>query len=52
MANALDEFCRDTRAILQSKPLWDALPLVADRLGVVLCNPNRFGKRDQILEQA
>jgi predicted metal-dependent enzyme (double-stranded beta helix superfamily) len=39
MAYALDQFCKDTHAILKSQPLAAALPQVADRLGELLANP-------------
>jgi transcriptional regulator with XRE-family HTH domain len=34
MAYTLDEFCADSRAILKTAPLSDALEQIADRLGV------------------
>jgi hypothetical protein len=39
MAYTLDQFCTDSRDILKSKPLADALPQVADRLSLLLANP-------------
>src|SRR5438552_14148632 len=40
MAYTLDEFCADSRAILKTAPLSDALEQIADRLGRLLCNPD------------
>jgi hypothetical protein len=40
MAYALDEFCRDTRAILRSQPLMDALTQISGRLARLLDNPS------------
>jgi hypothetical protein len=39
MAYTLDEFCADGRTILQSNPLANALPQIAERLGRLLANP-------------
>lgn len=39
MAYTLDDFCADSRAILKSQPLADALPQMAERLGQLLSNP-------------
>jgi hypothetical protein len=39
MAYTLDEFCADSRAILESEALASALPRIAERLGVLLGNP-------------
>jgi hypothetical protein len=38
MAYTLDEFCADTRAVLKSKPLADALPRIAEHLSRLLGN--------------
>src|SRR5438128_3236288 len=40
MAYTLDEFCADSRAILKTAPLSDALEQIADRLGRLLSNPD------------
>jgi hypothetical protein len=40
MAYTLDEFCTDSRAILKSKALDDALPQIAEHLGKLLSNPD------------
>jgi hypothetical protein len=39
MAYTLDEFCRESRAILKSQPLADALTQISDRLARLLANP-------------
>src|SRR5262245_41043893 len=39
MAYTLDEFCADSRALLKAEPLQQALPLIADRLALLLANP-------------
>jgi hypothetical protein len=39
MAYTLDAFCVESRVILKSKPLADALTQVADRLSRLLANP-------------
>ena len=39
MAYTLDEFCADTRAILKSQPLANALTQVSERLARLLANP-------------
>ena len=39
MAYTLNEFCKDTNAILKASPLDQALPQVADRLSQLLGNP-------------
>jgi hypothetical protein len=39
MAYTLDDFCSDTRALLNGKPLPHALPRIAERLGSLLSNP-------------
>jgi hypothetical protein len=39
MAYTLDQFCADSRDLLKSNPLADALPQVADRLSRLLSNP-------------
>jgi predicted metal-dependent enzyme (double-stranded beta helix superfamily) len=38
MAYSLKDFCTETSALLKAKPLADALPQVADRLGKLLVN--------------
>ena len=40
MAYTLDEFCAQSRAILKSQPLPNALPQIAERLGRLLSNPD------------
>src|SRR5438552_17604560 len=40
MAYTLDEFCADSRAILKTAPLSDALTQIADRLARLLSNPD------------
>jgi hypothetical protein len=39
MAYTLKDFCTDASATLKAKPLADALPLVAEKLGTLLVNP-------------
>jgi predicted metal-dependent enzyme (double-stranded beta helix superfamily) len=39
MAYTLDQFCADSRAILKTQALADALPQIADRLSRLLANP-------------
>src|SRR5215467_1787299 len=39
MAYTLDNFCTDAHALLQAKPLAEALPQVAERLSKLLVNP-------------
>jgi hypothetical protein len=39
MAYTLDAFCTETRAILKTEPLSDALGRIAERLGRLLSNP-------------
>jgi hypothetical protein len=39
MAYTLDEFCTESRAILEAQPLPNALPQIAERLGRLLVNP-------------
>jgi hypothetical protein len=39
MAYTLNEFCAESRAILKSQPLPNALPQIAERLGRLLSNP-------------
>jgi len=39
MAYTLDEFCRESSAILKSHPLADALPQISERLARLLANP-------------
>jgi hypothetical protein len=39
MTYTLDEFCADSRAILKTEPLADALAHIAERLGRLLSNP-------------
>ena len=39
MAYTLDQFCAESRAILESMPLAKALPQMADRLSQLLLNP-------------
>jgi predicted metal-dependent enzyme (double-stranded beta helix superfamily) len=39
MAYTLDQFNADTKKLLQSKPLSDALPQIAERLSQLLINP-------------
>jgi predicted metal-dependent enzyme (double-stranded beta helix superfamily) len=40
MAYSLNEFCSDSRALLKSQPLAEALPQVAERLSRLLANPD------------
>lgn len=40
MAYTLKDFCADSHDILKAKPLAEALPQVADRLGKLLANPD------------
>ena len=40
MAYSLDDFCRDSRAILKAEALSNALPKISDRLGQLLSNPD------------
>ena len=39
MAYTLDAFCMETRAILKTEPLSDALGRIAERLGRLVSNP-------------
>jgi hypothetical protein len=39
MAYTLDEFCEESRAILKSRPLTDALTRISERLARLLANP-------------
>jgi hypothetical protein len=39
MAYTLDDFCTDTRAVLEAQPLDAALPRIAERLSGLLVNP-------------
>jgi predicted metal-dependent enzyme (double-stranded beta helix superfamily) len=39
MAYTLDNFCEESRAILKSQPLADALPQISERLARLLANP-------------
>jgi hypothetical protein len=39
MPYTLDTFCTDTRSLLETKPLLEALPRIADRLSQLLVNP-------------
>src|SRR5215475_10407860 len=40
LAETVDAFCTDTRALLKAGPLPNALPQISDRLGRLLANPD------------